>query len=233
MKKLVIALGLTMSLSPFVYANNALQDYRQGNYEKAKNGLKQLAAKNDKDALYYYGLMTLNGYAVKKNEVRAIDLIKQSASRGHLQAQLFLATYYLDVNKNEDNAFFWFQKAADQGSLAAGLYVASAYHHGFGVKPNSDLETKYIIKAAQQGSAIAQYYLAKTFLKKRNYKSQQLGIAWLKKSAKQEFAPAYYELIQGYENLYDKRQFWLDKLKNTNTAEAAYYLGKYYLSWIC
>ena len=145
MKKLVIALGLTFGLNTGIYANSALHEYRQGNYEQAKKGLEKLVIKRNKDAFFYYGLMTLHGYSVKKDEAKAIELIKQSASRGYLDAQLFLATYYLDVRKNSKNAFYWFEKAANKGCLAAQLYVASAYHHGFGTKKNANKENKYII----------------------------------------------------------------------------------------
>ncbi len=231
MRKLVIALGLTVALSHNVFANTALQNYRQGNYDEAKKGLQKLVAAKNKDALYYYGLMTLHGYAVKKDIPAAIALIKQSAERGYLDAQLFLATYSLDVAKNSKRAFYWFQKAANKGDLAAQLFVASAYHQGFGIKKNSMKESKYIIRSAKNGSMIAQYYLAKQFIKKRSYRSKKLGFAWFKKSAKQNYLPAYYELALAYQNSYDKRQYWLDKLKQTKSPEANYYVGKYYLSF--
>lgn len=232
MKKIASAIALSFAVTQVSFAqDDSLKLFREGKYEAAKSGLIKLANQKNKNALYYYGLLKLHGYTVKKNVPEAISLIKEAANKNNRSAQLFLARYYFNITKESDKAFFWFKKAADRGSLTAQIFVAAAYHQGFGTKKNAHLERRYIIKAAKKDDPFAQYQLGKHYIKSRSYRSHKLGIAWLKKSAKQEYAPAYYELLLENQGSYRKKQYYLNKLKNLDTAESAYYLGKFYLSY--
>lgn len=232
MKKIAIVFALTVGLHQNAFAiNESFKQYHQGNYQEAKKGLQDLVQQKNKEALFYYGLMTLQGYSVKQNTEEALSLIKQSALKDNIKAQLFLAKYSMTMTNDANRAFYWFKKAADKGDKTAQLFISGAYKEGFGVKENKSLYLSYLIKAANNGSKIAQYYLGKEFVNKHTQRSEKLGIAWLKKSAKKNYSPALYELVKTYENNKEKRKYWLDKLKMQHTAQSEYYVGKHYLSF--
>ncbi len=230
MKKIVTALSLVMALNTSIYANDSLVQFRQGNFQAAKQGLQDLAKIKNKYALYYYGLMNINGYTMKKDTSKGISLIKKAAEKGNIEAQVYLGKYSLNILKNSKKAFYWFEKAAKRGSLSSQMYVAGAYKQGFGIKKNSTRQNRYIIKAAKQGNKQAQYHLGKRFLKHRSYRSQRLGIAWLKKSAKQNYMPAYFELLLNGNSSYGKRQSYINKLQHQKTAQASFYIAQYFLN---
>lgn len=230
MKKIATTLSLILALNSNLYANDSLKKFRQGDYKSAKNGLLKLVKSKNKYALYYYGLMELHGYTIKKDTAKGLVFIKKAGEKGNLEAQLFLGQYSLNILQSPKKAFYWFEKAAKKGNLDAQMYVAGAYNQGFGIKKNASSQQRYIIKAAKQGNKEAQYHLGKKFLKHRSYRSKKLGIAWLKKSAKQNYAPAYFELLVHADNYYAKRQSYINQLEKQNTAQAEFYIAKYFLS---
>ena len=230
MNKLAAAISLTIALNQVGFANPSIHAFNMGDFDSAKPALRTLANKN-KIAQYDYGTLSLYGYATELDREKAIANIKNAAAKGNLKAQLFMAKYYLNIKKESNNAFFWFKKAADKGNTSAMLYVAAAYQTGFGTKENERQYRRYIINAAKKGNAFAQTKLAKYFIKKRSYRSKKLGLAWLKKAAKQNYAPAFYQLAKYYGSSYSLNKSWLNKLKNINSAQSNYLAAKYYLAY--
>lgn len=235
MKRLAFILMMFVATTGFAKVPEAYVLFNQGEYQKAYPDIKKMAKSGNKVALYYLGLMTMQGYVVPKNESKGVGLIKQAASRGYVKAQRFMGNYYLKHKKQPTAAFTWYKKAADRGDNISTLYVAGSYLHGYGVKQNRDKARRYITKAAQNGNALAQYELSEMFRASKHRRSKRLGIAWLKKAAKGGNQKAQVELANVYadgrelgRNPY-KAQEWFNKAVNQETKDT-YYLKGHYLA---
>lgn len=183
MKSIVSCVCLVVAaVSQPLFAADEFSDYRLGHYTKAADPLLSKAGK-DPVADYYLGRLYLYGYGQQKNDTLAMRYFKQSAEKGYLPAALLMAKYALLKDKNPEEAVRWFKQAATSGDVDAQLFMAAAYRYGFGVKPNTDLATKYIIDAAKNGNAIAQFALAEHFLDSRQESNKKLGLIWLNKAA--------------------------------------------------
>ncbi len=65
----------------------AREFFNEDEYEKAYSIFDELATKhNDKEALYFLGLFYENGYAVKKDEDKALKYYKKAAKYGSVDA---------------------------------------------------------------------------------------------------------------------------------------------------
>ena len=78
MKRLLLIPLLFVCLS--ANATTAYQEYRQGNYAKAKAGLE---GQRTSLALYYLGQMAIHGYAQPVNEAKGIRLIDETVLEEH------------------------------------------------------------------------------------------------------------------------------------------------------
>ncbi|TAL59685.1 MAG: endopeptidase IV [Legionella sp.] len=182
MKSLIPWMCLVMATSQQVFADDDYHAYRMGNYNKASEPLWNMSGK-DPVADYYLGRLFLYGYGHLKNNELAIRYFTKSADKGYLPAVQLMAKYCLFQIKNPEQALKWFKQAAAAGDVNAQMYVAAAYLFGVGVKPNSDVATKYYIDAARNGNALAQYALANSFLNSKHSTNNKLGLIWLSKSA--------------------------------------------------
>lgn len=229
MKKIAAAIGILVSANAFSELPHAHKAYLTGQYQTSSQHLPALTI-NDDQALFYYGLMKVHGYEVKKDLQQALHLITTSAQKGNTQAQEFLAKYYLNLENAPQQAFHWYEKLAQKNLPYAQLYLAAAYKFGYGTTKNTRLYRKYLVRAAKGGSGIAQYHLGNYFLEQSTDHSYKLGITWIKKAAKNNIANAYYKLAQLNEDSFSEKNHWLDKLKTLNSAHANYLIGKYYLA---
>lgn len=185
MKSLILWLCMAALIpGQLVCANSGFNLYREGNYYEAGKELSS-HSKQDPVADYYLGRMNLYGYGVLKNNNQAIEYFKQSALKGYLPAQQFMALYSLYKLDNPTEALVWFKKAADANDVSAQMYCAAAYRYGYGTKKNEDMAKRFYIQAAKNGNSIAQYSLAESFLDTRQAANKQLGLIWLNKSVAQ------------------------------------------------
>ncbi len=232
MRRFSITTIVLMVVSSFALANQAFQDYRQGNYEKAKSPLMSMAKKNKPSALYYLGMMNLYGYAIAKNTSKGLSYIERSAEKGYSPAQVFMAVYNLQKKNNPARAFHWFEKAANKGYVSAQLYVASAYMHGYGVKKSIAKARRYIIKAAKKGNALAQYSLGRYYLGQKRYKTKKIGFTWLNKSAEKGNLDAQVTLARAYLSIrgdIKRADYWLNKVEHSPDDRALMLIGDYYM----
>jgi enhanced entry protein EnhC len=179
------------------FANEGLDAYRLGDYNKAAN---ILVKSNSKDPIidFYMARMRLYGYGTIKNNKTAIRHFELAAKHGLLSAQKIMARYELLETGDLKKALFWFKKAAAQDDTSALMYCASAYFYGVGVKQNRDTARRYYIPAAKNGNSIAQYSIARNFLKTRHASNKKLGMIWLNKALKQHNPEAELLMAQQY-----------------------------------
>lgn len=98
-----------------------------GDVDYSKLSIKTLSAKankNDAIAQYEYGLRYLEGKGVTKNEDKAVELLKKSASNNYPKALGKLGFIYLYNNKKEESSYY-FRKGAslNDGESYYGLYL--------------------------------------------------------------------------------------------------------------
>jgi len=193
----LLFLLLPFVLNNNVYASEGLDAYREGNYVIAA---QKLDTNKDNDSVgnYYAGRMRLYGYGVLRNNTSALNFFQQSAEKGFLPAQQFLARYELFEVNNPEKALYWFKKSADANDVPSQLYCAAAYLFGFGVNKNSELAKRYYIAAAKSGHSIAQFELADHFIDSRDASNKKLGLIWLNKAVAQNNPAAQLKLGELY-----------------------------------
>ena len=80
-----------------LYADNALEEYRRGDYDQAALNIN--VDNKDAQSLFYLAKMRLYGYGQLKNTILAMRLFTQSADKGYIPAQELLARYALVQEK--------------------------------------------------------------------------------------------------------------------------------------
>jgi enhanced entry protein EnhC len=226
---------LLIGLGSQSHGANPYEDYQHGDYKIAKSNIETLAKKGDKRALYYLGLMKINGYGLGKNQESGIEDIARAAKGGYLPARLYLGKLRLSQDKPE-KALYWYKLAAGQGDIASMLFVASCYKFGYGVKANHSQSQRYLSRAARNNNRLAQYYLAEGFLKSSRKSTRRMGLNWLKQSARGGSVLAQLALARLFEEgrrvAYSPNEvsFWLNKAMANTSVNPDLYIGDYFAS---
>jgi TPR repeat protein len=88
--------------------------------------------------------MNENGFGVKKDSTKAVELFRNAASHGSVRAQLCLSNFCRDsdgVPKDEVKAFQLMEKAAAQGAASALFNFEEMYSFGYsGPFPEAGIE---------------------------------------------------------------------------------------------
>lgn len=190
---------VAVTSTPFVYASEGIEAYREGKYMIAGQALVKQTV-NDPVSNYYLGRMRLYGFGELKNNEMALRYFSKAAEGGNLAAQQLLARYYLLGVNDPAAALTWFKKAAAANDLQAQMYCAAAYLFGFGTSKNSDTARHYYIDAAKNGNPIAQYALGMQFLDSRDARNKKLGLIWISKAADKQNPKAQLKLGEMYAN---------------------------------
>ena len=74
MKKLIVSLGLALTLSFGATFNEGVEAFEKGDYKTALIIFEDLASKNDTKAKFNLGIMYYNGYGVKQDYKKALEL---------------------------------------------------------------------------------------------------------------------------------------------------------------
>lgn len=116
---------------------------------------------------YQQGLNYLNGeQGVKKDEAKALSLIKSAASKGYGPAQGQLGYMYSNghgVAADKAKSFMWSRKAALQGHVISQYNVASDFYLGRGIAEDKTEATKWFRKAANQGHLKSQASMGRAY----------------------------------------------------------------------
>jgi len=97
---------------------------------------------------------------VKKDAVRALELMTSAATQGHAEAMGGVGYFYASgtaVPKDEANAVEWFRKGAEAGGAKAQLNLGKMLAEGKGTEKNEVEGVKWIKAAADQGQPDATY----------------------------------------------------------------------------
>ena len=155
-------------LSAGLYAGDfeeAVENYRQGNYIKALDIFYVLAKEGDPKAQFNVGLIYANGKGVNKDTYQAMGWYKKAAEQNNTAAQYNLAKLIAQRPDGKDprarkKIVYWLEKAAEGGQKEAMNDLGMLYLKGEGVKQNKITAFELFKKAALLGDAAAQINVA-------------------------------------------------------------------------
>ena len=119
MKKILVSLGLVLTISFGTTLDEGVVAYKKGDYKAGLVIFEDLASKNDAIAQYYLGKMYANGFGVKKDYLKAKYWYEKAAAKGFAEAQNSLGVLYdygYGVKQDRKIAKKWFNKACNAGS---------------------------------------------------------------------------------------------------------------------
>jgi TPR repeat protein len=220
--------------------------------------LKRAAEAGLPRAQYLLSIMSRHGIGVKKDNKRALNLLKMAARNWHPDAQLeygrhlhrnvmslltklenanftgFNAAFAV-VKELERRAYRFIHSAAIQGNLGALMSAGVMIREGIGVEADPELAVKYFKVAAESGHAGGAYFYALSFFRGQGVeKDYQQALHWFTKSADagDEDSAYYLGLMYrdgiGLASDVAKAVEWFTKSADKGSEEAAIALGDYY-----
>jgi TPR repeat protein len=159
MKKILILLFLSLSLSSPAFADKGFDLYQEGNFKGAAREWIKEARNGSKSAQYNLGIIYSTGEGVPKDLRNSLYWYEKSAQQGFTKALTVLGELYYSGNDVVEVAypkayeyFFEANKANDAGA-AYGLGLM--YESGNGVNKNLSMAQKMYRRAANYGSGEA------------------------------------------------------------------------------
>lgn len=161
----------------------------------------------------------------KKWSKKALKLLGLAAN-GVPEAQYELAILLLDgtgVPKNDTLALDWLLKSSLLDNEDANYMLYHFYKDGRIVPPNYKIALGFLVKAAEGTNKYAQFELADYHMSQYN---KAEAFEWYKKAARQEYAPAQYEVGLCFyhgNGTFQSNQLakeWLEKAAGRNYTQA-------------
>jgi uncharacterized protein len=134
---MLVAIGGVATAGPF---EDAVANYRRGDYATALRLWHSLAEKGDADAQFQLGVMYESGQGVPPNDADAIKWYRKAAEQDDAVAQFNLGVMYAKGGSpNHAEAALWYRLAADYGLAGAQFNLGMMYVEGQGV-PKDDVQ---------------------------------------------------------------------------------------------
>ena len=134
---MLVAIGGVATAGPF---EDAVANYRRGDYATALRLWHSLAEQGDADAQFHLGLMYESGQGVPPNDAEAIKWYRKAAEQDDAVAQFNLGIMYAKGGSpNHAEAALWYRLAADHGLAGAQFNLGMMYVEGHGV-PQDDVQ---------------------------------------------------------------------------------------------
>ena len=105
----------------------AVEFYKQGNYEKSFEIFNQLKDSKNETVLYYLACLYYEGKGTNKNIDLAHSFFLEVAEKGDKFAQYQLAKIYEKEYNNIEKAIYWYQKSSEQGDSFSQYFLAYIY----------------------------------------------------------------------------------------------------------
>ena len=122
MKKLIVSLGLALTLSFGATLDEGAKAFEKGDYKTALQIFEELSYKNNAKAKYNLGAMYQNGDGVRQDYKKAKEWFEKAAAQGFAAAQYNLGVIYdfgQGVKQDYKKAKEYFGKACDGGNQIA------------------------------------------------------------------------------------------------------------------
>jgi len=136
----IIILGLLLTGVNSAWASSAddaVQAYLRGEFNKAAVLLRPVAEQGDAQAQIYMGLLYERGKGVPQDYAESAKWYRLASEQGKADAQNYLGNMYSKgngVSQDYAEAVTWYRKAAEQGKKAAQYNLGKVYANGEGVK---------------------------------------------------------------------------------------------------
>jgi TPR repeat protein len=123
-----------------------------------------------------------------------IELLRQSANLGDIEAQAALGRHYLGGDGTDTQplrGLYWLRRAAQAGEPDAQALLGASFLHGIGralLRADQTKAEKWLLAASEQGVAQAQYDLATLYF---GLDANEQGLLWLQKAIAQNHAKAH------------------------------------------
>ena len=215
----------------------ALMKIKPNTYNGLFPLVEHYANQGNMRARNYLAAMYSEGWGVKQDVQKSIEILSRNAQQGDTLAQVFLGAgvyYFSEEFKDYEKAVYWLNKAKNTSTFAQVL-LASMYLEGekYGIKKDIPLGIDLITMAAERGLSYAQLllglaYMNGTFIEKDIDKAKN----WLIKAAEQELPEAQQQLGYLYalhEGDYTNAIKYLTQAANQGLATAQMNLGNIYL----
>lgn len=103
-------------------------------------------------AIYNLGILYRDGEDVEKDNAKALELFKQAADLGEVDAQSEYGRMLYFEQENMKEGFEWLKKASENGSQSARFFLACIYFDGDeNVKPDQEFAVSEMKKLAESG----------------------------------------------------------------------------------
>ena len=153
-KKLILSLGIFITLSFGATIIDWVIAYEKGDFKTAFPIFEDLASKGNATAQYVLGIMYENGEGVKQDYIKAKEWYTKSANKGLAEAQYNLGGIYFNgkgVKQDYRQAIYWYKKAANQKHAQAQHNVGVMYANGYGAKQDYKIAKIYFGQACDGG----------------------------------------------------------------------------------
>ena len=197
-------------------------------YEEAFAVLKKVVETGNAEAQCLLGVLYCN---FENNPTLGAKWLEKAAHQGHVDAQLFLGSFYLDgegLKKDRTKALFWLKKSAEKNSPLAQGTLAREYY----LDKNYEEALKWFNKAAEQDETLSQYHLGIMYFAGLGVsKNYQIARKYFEKAAIKGYAAAQLELGtmyakgEGVPQDYKKSFYWWNKSAAQDLADAQCNLG--------
>lgn len=162
-KVIYFLVALTFGLQGNAF-DEAVTDYKKGNYIKALNTFYTLAQEYDAKAQFNVGLIYANGLGVQKDTQKAQTWFEKAAKQGNGVAQYNLAQMYHKEGKKDVHAYekakYWYEKSIEAGIKESYNNLGMLYLQGNGVEKNEQKAFLLFQKGAEHGDALAKVNVA-------------------------------------------------------------------------
>ena len=207
-------------------------------YERAYELLLPLTTGKSKSssAQFMVAECYFNGWGIKKDINKAIELYTEAAQDDDEDAQLFLAKYYCEgTHKDYAKAIPLLKNLVEEDNDTAKMYLAKCYFNGYGVEKDCEeavdlLEDIADLDDIREDKELA-YNLARCYYEgigtDTNYED---AVYLLESAAKQGDNKAQYYLGMSYYKLNNMKEsiYWLSKSASTNNSFAQYQMALFY-----
>lgn len=110
----------------------------------------QITADHDQESMFQLAHLYDDGKGVEQDSEKAMNLYRNAAELGHVNAQFNMGCILLDKEKYSE-AKKWFLMAAEQGDIEAEYNLGYIYEKGYGVDVNLEEACRWYKLAADQG----------------------------------------------------------------------------------
>lgn len=166
--------------------------------DSAEQWYRRAIAHDNAFAMYCLGDMYVRRVPDRAGE--GVDLLRQAAERGYVDAQFRLAWCYseaLGTRQDYAQCVHWYRLAAQQGHAAALCNLADKYEHGHGIAQDLQLARELYLQAAERNVIAAWYSLGVIYQEGRGVEPDlEQAAQWLERAARYDFGDARARLEQ-------------------------------------